>query len=78
MEATHDNVGNITSVKEYAYTTGSLDGLTPTYTKLYTYGNTNWPDLLTAYDGTPFAYATIGNPTSYRGASMSWKERNRP
>ena len=71
----YDNGGNITGVKEYAYTTGPLDGLTPTDTKTYTYGNTSWPDLLTAYDGTPITYDAIGNPTSYRGASMTWSGR---
>ena len=53
------------------YTIGWFEGLTPTDTKTYTYGNTSWPDLLTAYDGDSITYDAIGNPTSYRGASMT-------
>ena len=40
--------GNITSKKEYAYTTGTLG--TPINTDTYVYGNTNWNDQLTSYN----------------------------
>ena len=47
---------------------------TVTHTKLYTYGNAQWPDLLTAYDGHSISYDASGNPTIwYDGATMSWE-----
>ena len=42
----------------------------------YTYGNSEWRDLLTKYDGTTISYDTNGNPTSYYNGSsytMAWK-----
>ena len=41
----YDTAGNILSRTEYAYTTGSVDSLTPTDTVNYTYGDTDWGDL---------------------------------
>ena len=40
---------------------------------LYTYGDAEWGDLLTAYDGEEITYDGIGNPLSYRGWTMSWQ-----
>ena len=40
---------------------------------LYTYGDAEWGDLLTAYDGEAITYDGIGNPLSYRGWTMSWR-----
>ena len=41
-------------------------------TKTYTYGNANWGDLLTKYDGVTINYDGSGNPTSwYNGTSYS-------
>ena len=34
-------------------------------THLYTYGNSQWADLLTAYDGHSITYDGSGNPLSY-------------
>ena len=47
----YDTAGNLLSVEKY-------DGLTNTAsdTRSYTYGNAQWLDLLTAYDGGKFAY----------------------
>jgi len=59
---TYDNAGNILERKEYAYTTGSLEGVTPVNTVSYTYGDSQWGDLLTAYDGNTITYDEIGNP----------------
>ena len=50
---TYDGVGNILTAS---------DGET---THTYTYGDSNWKDLLTAYDGESITYDAIGNPTSY-------------
>ncbi|MBP3451644.1 MAG: hypothetical protein J6J73_02510 [Agathobacter sp.] len=43
----------------------------------YTYGNSEWKDLLTAVDGVPFFYDELGNPLSYyngQSYSLSWTE----
>ena len=50
---TYDGAGNILTAS---------DG---TATHSYTYGDTNWKDLLTAFDGQTITYDAIGNPTSY-------------
>ena len=58
----YDASGNITAVTK----NGS------SY-KSYTYGNTNWKDLLTAYNGTDITYDAIGNPLTYRdGFAFTW------
>ena len=57
----YDCGGNILSKTHYPYTTG-----TPTaggVTINYTYGNNDWKDQLTAYNGTVIQYDNIGNPT---------------
>ena len=65
MAYTYDNGGNILTVNEYALTSGELDGLTATNTYNYLYGDSNWKDKLTSYNGHTIAYDTIGNPTTY-------------
>ena len=42
--------------------------------KVYTYGDENWKDLLTSYDGTEFTYDAGGNPLSYRGYTFTWEK----
>ena len=71
----YDAGGNITTKKTYAYTTGSLDGKTPTETINYTYGNSAWKDELTSYKGEAIEYDEIGNPELYRGWTMGWEGR---
>lgn len=70
----YDNSGNITSVKEYALSTS---GWHPSYLKqekTYSYGDTNWKDKLTSYNGTAITYDKMGNPLSYRDSmSFEWK-----
>lgn len=40
----------------------------------YAYGNSNWKDLLTSYNGEAITYDTIGNPLSYRdGMNFTWE-----
>ena len=61
---TYDSVGNILT---------SSDG---TITHTYTYGDSNWKDLLTAYDGQSITYDVSGNPTSYYNGNrwtMEWE-----
>ncbi len=63
---TYDNVGNITS---------KSDG---TDTITYTYGtdsDAGWSKLLTSYNGESIDYDAIGNPTTYRGANLTWTGR---
>ncbi len=57
---TYDCGGNILSKARYAYTTGEL-GAAVEYVP-YTYGDANWKDKLTAYNGVPITYDAIGNP----------------
>ena len=66
----YDAGGNITSKREYAYTAGTLGSILKTYS--YTYGN-GMKDRLTAWNGKSFAYDSCGNPTKYKGDSMSWQ-----
>ena len=58
----YDASGNITAVTKNG---GSY--------KSYSYGNSNWKDLLTAYNGTTITYDAIGNPLTYRdGFTFTW------
>ena len=67
----YDAGGNILSKKEYAYTTGTLG--TADKTINYSYGDANWKDKLTAYDGKAITYDAIGNPLTYDGYTYSWE-----
>ena len=65
----YDVSGNIISRKEYAYGGASLGSPTATYT--YTYGNT-WKDQLLSFGGNSITYDYAGNPTNYKGATLTW------
>ena len=67
----YDSGGNILSKTEYAYTEGELGESVKTIE--YTYGDSGWKDLLTGYNGENITYDEIGNPLTYRGAELSWK-----
>ena len=63
-EYTYDNGGNILSEKKNG-----------TLSKTYTYGDSEWKDLLTAYNGETITYDNIGNPLTYRnGMTFSWAD----
>ena len=65
-EYTYDTAGNIQSKK-----VGS------TTTNYYTYGNSAWRDLLTAYNGGSITYSG-GNPTKYYyGSTFTWTQGRR-
>lgn len=67
----YDTFGNIRS-KTY-----SLNGAAKK-TDTYTYGNSEWVDLLTAYNSSPITYDEIGNPLSYYdGTSFTWEKGRR-
>ena len=69
----YDAGGNILSKTAYPYTTGSLEGQTGE-TVTYSYGDSEWKDLLTAYNGQEITYDAIGNPLSYKnGFTFTWK-----
>ena len=69
---TYDNGGNILSRTEYTCSSsGTVSGSGTTTS--YTYGDAEWGDLLTAYDGEEISYDGIGNPLSYRGWAMNWQ-----
>ena len=51
----------------------SSDRVTVQEETLYTYGDAEWGDLLTAYNGEAISYDGIGNPLSYRGWTMNWQ-----
>ena len=66
----YDRGGNITSKAKYAYTTGALG--TAVETIPYTYGDANWKDKLTAYNGTAITYDAIGNPLNDGAWTFTW------
>ena len=59
----YDSGGNLTSK--------TVNGQTYTYS----YGDTEWKDLLTAYNGEAITYDQIGNPLNYRGKTLTWTGR---
>lgn len=67
----YDLGGNITRKTEYPYTTGELG--TATQTINYEYGNANWKDQLTSYNGKSITYDAIGNPLTYDGNTYTWQ-----
>ena len=59
---TYDTVGNLLTAS---------DGSTA---HTYAYGDEQWRDLLTAYDGHAITYDQTGNPlTYYDGSAFTWK-----
>lgn len=65
---TYDANGNILTAKHETYADGVI------YNNTYTYGNSTWKDLLTAYNGQTITYDAIGNPLTYRdGITFTWE-----
>ena len=77
LEYTHvwayDNAGNIQTRTEYSYLPSSLTDETPTDTVTYLYGDSDWGDLLTTYDGQAITYDTIGNPLNDGTRTYTWE-----
>lgn len=67
---TYDRGGNILNKKRYAYTTGTLSAVLQTIA--YTYGDANWKDKMTKYNGTPISYDAIGNPLNDGNWNYTW------
>ena len=67
-----------TLVKEYTYTYDTYGNIRTssngTTSHTYTYGDAEWLDLLTAYDGNTITYDTSGNPLTYHdGTTFTWR-----
>ena len=69
----YDAGGNITSKKEYAYATTELDNAIPIETQDYVYRASGWKDQLVSFGGEEITYDASGNPTGYRGATLSYE-----
>jgi RHS repeat-associated protein len=68
----YDAGGNITNKVQYAYTTGNLGIATSTIN--YGYGDSNWKDKLTSYNGKTITYDQIGNPLNDGTYNYTWEE----
>ena len=66
----YDRGGNIISKVKYVYPTGALG--TAVETIPYAYGDANWKDKLTAYNGTSITYDAIGNPLNDGSWTYEW------
>ena len=67
----YNEIGNITSVKTYAYAEAGTAPTGSYTTKSYTYDGTH-KDRLTNFNGTGISYNTVGCPTKYQGKSLTW------
>ena len=71
----YDGNGNILSIKEYAYSIGTLP-TAPMSSMVYSYSDADWKDKLTSYNGEEITYDENGNPLSYRnGMRFTWNGR---
>jgi len=70
---TYDDAGNIISQTWYTFSVNvaTADLTNPTMNRVYAYEAGT--DRLISYKGQPITYDAIGNPTSYRGKIMTWK-----
>ena len=71
-EWTYDDAGNISSRKTYDRTNSGGKG-TLISTDTYTYGDSEWGDLLTAYNGTAITYDQIGNRLTDGTWTYTWE-----
>ena len=68
----YDRGGNILNKAKYAYTIA--DELGEVVESIpYTYGDANWKDKLTAYNGVPITYDAIGNPLNDGTWTREWR-----
>lgn len=66
----YDQGGNLKSVKEYAYTEGTLPE-TPVHEETGTYSST-WKDQLLNWDGTAMTYDAVGNMLTRGDTVYTW------
>ena len=69
----YDLGGNLTAVKEYAFTTEEVLPAQPQKTETGTY-STTWKDQLLSWDGTAMTYDAIGNMLTKGSASYTWTQ----
>ncbi len=69
----YDVGGNITEKKIYPYTTETVPGGTPEVIS-YTYGDNEWKDLLTNFNGKALTYDQIGNLENDGTYTYTWDE----
>ena len=67
----YDRGGNILSKVKYAYTTDAVG--TALETIPYVYGDSNWKDKLTSYNGQTITYDAIGNPLNDGTWTYTWQ-----
>ena len=70
---TYDEAGNIIYKTGYDHPLGSLENIAYDSQSIYTYGDSNWGDLLTAYDGATITYDEIGNPLNDSTWTYTWE-----
>lgn len=77
---TYDNQGQLTKevntngTYNYTYDTyGNIRSVSGAESHTYTYGDSEWLDLLTAYDGKSITYDAIGNPAVWHNSSGDWE-----
>lgn len=69
----YDNYGNIQKMESYSLGTNWAP-VKLLETRTYSYGDTNWKDKLTEFDGDSITYDANGNPLTYRdGMSFEWE-----
>lgn len=68
----YDSGGNILEKRQYPYTTQDILG-TPEQTITYGYGDENWTDKMTTYNGEEITYDEIGNPLNYGTSTLIWR-----
>ena len=78
---TYDSLNQLKTVTrnsvttEYSYSGGNITEVKQNgvIIKSYTYGDSEWKDLLTEYNGQTISYDGIGNPILYRGKTLNWQ-----
>lgn len=72
---TYDNIRSKAELDGTGYTSylSAYTAMTPANTDTYTYGDSTWLDLLTAYNGNSITYDASGTPlTYYNGMTFTW------
>lgn len=70
----YDEGGNLLSVVKSEFDANTLQPTTEISRNVYTYGDNNWKDKLTAFNGQTITYDEMGNPLQYRdGMEFSWE-----
>ena len=67
----YDNKGNILTRTEYAFTLKDDDFVKEAIGEVFEYVYSG--EKLVSYNGEAFAYDDIGNPTTYRGNTLTWR-----